>query len=321
MILALSRFRVKNGMEDRVRDAFVHRPRRVESIGGFCGLDVYVDTKDPAAFVLLTRWLDEASFREWHASPEHHASHELMPPGLKLDPRGTELVVATRIDCATSGSAHGDLLLDFAIPLLHLIEAGTSVHLLEATDGVIVRANRVFETAAKRPLVGAELVSIVVGAASERLVRAAESSGSDPVLIQFVDALNEPFTLRCVLRARAGGLMLAGEPPADHQRRLEEQLFAVNSELNALLRENTRQARALEVAHQQLKNGYWHLEKISKVLPMCLSCRQVRTGAADDAWETLENFLQRSTSFLSHGYCARCARNLKRELADPERKS
>jgi heme-degrading monooxygenase HmoA len=313
MILALSRFRVKNGMEDAVREAFVHRPRRVEQVGGFCGLDVYTDTRDPSAFMLLTRWLDEESFRAWHSSPEHHASHALMPPGMKLDPRGTELVVANRVEGAASGGLHGDMLLDFALPIVTLLQTGAALHLLEVHDGVIVRANRVFETTAKRPLSGVLLTSIVVPASLEAISSAAGSNSPEPFLVQFRDA-DQALTLRCVVQACGGRLLLAGEPPLDHHRALEEQLFAINAELSTLMRENARQARALEDAYRRLKDESWHLSKVSDVLPMCLECRKVRTGSAEDSWETVETFLQRSSTFLSHGYCARCAQRLEDEL-------
>ena len=109
MIVALSRFRVQNGLEQEVSDAFVERPRRMEGVAGFLGLEVFREAGDPQAFVLFTRWASRAEFDAWHASPEHHASHALMPPGLKLDPAGTELVVAERIAGATSEGADGEL--------------------------------------------------------------------------------------------------------------------------------------------------------------------------------------------------------------------
>ena len=75
-----------------------------------------------------------------------------------------------------------------------------------------------------------------------------------------------------------------------------------------LLRENARQTRALAEAHAQLKHAHWHLEKVTEVLPMCMVCKRVRTGSAEDAWEEVAGYLQRASTFLSHGYCARCAR-------------
>ena len=85
MILAVSRFRVANGMEAEVRRAFRRRPRRVDRVVGFQGMEVFTSADDPAVFHLVTRWVDEECFRAWHNSDEHNASHELIPNGLKLD--------------------------------------------------------------------------------------------------------------------------------------------------------------------------------------------------------------------------------------------
>lgn len=85
MVTVISRFRVRNGMEDEVRQAFLNRPRLVERATGFCGLDVLTDSTDPSLFLLLTRWSYEESFRIWHHSESHHASHALIPNGLKFE--------------------------------------------------------------------------------------------------------------------------------------------------------------------------------------------------------------------------------------------
>ena len=63
MITVISRFRVRNGLEEEVRRAFVDRPGLVEKAAGFCGLNVLTDATDPAVFLLLTRWRDTESFQ------------------------------------------------------------------------------------------------------------------------------------------------------------------------------------------------------------------------------------------------------------------
>jgi heme-degrading monooxygenase HmoA len=93
MILALSRFKVANGLEDSVARAFLDRPRLVESAEGFLGLEVFTDSNDASVFYLSTRWTTESAFRQWHASEAHHTSHKGIPKGLKLDPAFTQLVV------------------------------------------------------------------------------------------------------------------------------------------------------------------------------------------------------------------------------------
>jgi heme oxygenase (mycobilin-producing) len=93
MIVALSRFKVANGMEASVARAFLNRPRLVEDTEGFLGLEVFTDRSDATVFYLSTRWTSESAFRQWHSSEAHHASHRGIPKGLKLDAAVTQLTV------------------------------------------------------------------------------------------------------------------------------------------------------------------------------------------------------------------------------------
>jgi len=97
MILALSRFKVSNGLEDAVARAFLNRPRLVERSEGFLGLEVFTDSRDASIFFLATRWTTESAFRQWHASDAHHASHRGIPKGLELDAALTQVVVMERL--------------------------------------------------------------------------------------------------------------------------------------------------------------------------------------------------------------------------------
>ena len=90
--LALSRFRVRNGMEGEVRKAFLRRPHLVDAADGFVRMDVVSPAGDDAEFWLLTYWRDEASFRAWHHSHLYRDSHSGIPHGLKLEPEATELL-------------------------------------------------------------------------------------------------------------------------------------------------------------------------------------------------------------------------------------
>lgn len=163
MILALSRFRVKNGLAADVRAAFVGRPRQVERAPGFQGLEVFTDRRDPAAFLLLTRWADVAAFRVWHANPDHRtSSHALIPEGLELDPDGTEVVIADRIDGATSGSDFGELIHDHSPHLAAFLAQRSSVSIVETdVDGRITRASPSFGAAIGRNTIGEALLELV----------------------------------------------------------------------------------------------------------------------------------------------------------------
>jgi heme-degrading monooxygenase HmoA len=85
VIVVVSRFRVANGLEETVRQAFIDRPHRVESAPGFLGIEALTDDEDPTIFYLVTRWTDRDAFEQWYGSDEHDRSHALIPRGLKLD--------------------------------------------------------------------------------------------------------------------------------------------------------------------------------------------------------------------------------------------
>ena len=98
MIVAMSRFCVKDGREPDVRQAFLDRPRLVDDQAGFLGLEVFQDEADRSIFYLVTRWSDVISFQTWHSSEAHRHSHEAMPKGLKLDSAFTWLRVLERVE-------------------------------------------------------------------------------------------------------------------------------------------------------------------------------------------------------------------------------
>ena len=91
LFLAVSKFRVANGMTDEVREAFISRPHLVDGAAGFVRMEVISPLDDRDEFWLLTYWSDEASFRTWHAGHMYRESHLGIPRGLKLDPAATQL--------------------------------------------------------------------------------------------------------------------------------------------------------------------------------------------------------------------------------------
>jgi diguanylate cyclase (GGDEF)-like protein len=65
MVTAISRFRVRAGLEGEARRASLEYARLVENADGFLGVDILTDATDPLAFLLLTRWTEERSFQAW----------------------------------------------------------------------------------------------------------------------------------------------------------------------------------------------------------------------------------------------------------------
>ena len=87
---AISKFEVRNNMEEEVKEAFQNRPRLVDSAEGFIGLNVLRPKENPAEFWLITHWESEEYFHLWH---KHHKSesHQGIPKGLKLVKRSFTL--------------------------------------------------------------------------------------------------------------------------------------------------------------------------------------------------------------------------------------
>lgn len=89
--VSISRFRVRNGMERDVAEAFRARPHLVDDAPGFLRMDVLSPAEDASEFWLVTYWTDEESFRAWHRGHTFRESHAGIPKGLKLDAAATEL--------------------------------------------------------------------------------------------------------------------------------------------------------------------------------------------------------------------------------------
>ncbi len=84
--VAMSRFRIANGMAAAVHEAFRNRPHLADEAPGFIRMDVISTKECPEEIRLITFWTDEESYRVWHRSHAYHESHAGIPKGLKLVP-------------------------------------------------------------------------------------------------------------------------------------------------------------------------------------------------------------------------------------------
>ena len=84
--VAMSRFRIANGMAAAVHEAFRNRPHLADEAPGFIRMDVISTKGCPEEIRLITFWTDEESYRVWHRSHVYHESHAGIPKGLKLVP-------------------------------------------------------------------------------------------------------------------------------------------------------------------------------------------------------------------------------------------
>ncbi len=244
MVVVLSRFKVANGREADVAEAFRRRPRAVEQAAGFLWLEVFTDHADPAVFYLLTRWADRQSFDDWHGSAAHRESHAFIPRGLKLDPEWTHVFTLDRID-TTTGTALTDAIVDATRLVDGYLTSTTAIHLIVLdAAGTILAAN----AAATQQLEPDGLVGQPVDrympapdAARLREILGAGSGIAGPVRLNFGPHRRQPFTLECRLDVRRDGATIIGQPLFRREQQLHDELMAINEELAVLTRERSRQ--------------------------------------------------------------------------------
>jgi heme-degrading monooxygenase HmoA len=309
VILAVSQFRVANGLEAAVVQAFQARPKRVDSAPGFLGLEVFVDDADPTIFSLVTRWTDIESFRAWHSSEEHALSHIGIPKGLRLDAAYTKLTFLREV---VPGRDWTELLDQYS-------RSSAAIYFLVAgDDGSIQTCNPRMAALLRIPEEQPPGLMIwpYLTESDAEVLRRRVSGGSEPesgnLLLNFGPPGQDPHTLECTVSVRAGNFALLGNMPEQQDRELQRELLAINSELSVLVREHARRNKelnatklALEKTLLDLTTLYWQIRKIREVLPMCLKCGKVQSGEA--RWDDLADFMMERFPFLSHGYCPDCA--------------
>jgi diguanylate cyclase (GGDEF)-like protein len=259
VITVISRFRVRNGLEEEVQKAFLSRPRLVEKASGFRGLDVLTDAGDPSVFLLLTRWSDEESFRAWHRSDAHHQSHGLIPQGLKLDSSFTSLTIANSIGDPAGSRSFSDALEGQAMALSQwLMECDAVCALLLAPDGSIRARNqagyRLFPPD-KAGHSGSAIADYLVSSDAEQLrQRLSESAGGlDNLLLNLTDGLHNPITLEVGLVRCDGAILLLGTPEHRQDARFQTEILKLTNDLSVMVRESARKNRELEEAKEAIE--------------------------------------------------------------------
>ncbi len=220
MIVAMSRFRVKNGRERDVRRAFLDRPRFVDDRSGFLGLEVFQDQTDCAVFYLVTRWSDLSSFRTWHSSPAHQHSHELMPKGLKLDSAFTELRILERVEGGRDQEVFEHFTGDWgALTRAHLASSTMAHGVVATPDGAILGATAAMEgllCGESVRLNGQRLWEFLAPESANELRSRVEAGLRRPELrfpLTFVSAAGSgERVLRCNLDVQPDAFALLGEP-------------------------------------------------------------------------------------------------------------
>ena len=326
MILGMSRFKVANGLEAKVKEAFLDRPHLVDHAPGFLGMETFTEEKDGTAFYLLTRWTDATSFRAWHASPAHHESHRGIPKGLKLEPSFTKIFVLDRLSDPQYEASLRERVDDAGELLAGVLAGSETLHFITGTrEGVITACNGPITSAlgiAEADFVGSRIwehLRETDAAALRARIASGKRSPDRRSPITFTTTAEVPVVLSCWIDVQPGGFTMIGEPALNPNAGFDEQLHGLNNELAVLVRENARKTKeltatkgALQHTLDELNRTHWHLRKIAEVLPMCAECGKVKPG--DGEWESVADYLRQNSLFLSHGCCPECVGKLQAGL-------
>ncbi len=95
--VAVSKFVVRNELDEEVAAAFLARPHLVDDEEGFIRMEVLRGYETPKEFWLLTYWSDEQSYRTWHRGHTYKASHAGIPRGLKLEKGSASVTLFEKI--------------------------------------------------------------------------------------------------------------------------------------------------------------------------------------------------------------------------------
>jgi diguanylate cyclase (GGDEF)-like protein len=260
VVNVISRFRVRNGLQEQVGQAFLNRPRLVEKAAGFCGLEVLTDAQDPAVFFLVTRWTDEASFRAWHSSEAHHQSHAFIPAGLKLDATYTSLSVANRIEDPAGVQNLSDALEGQTVALSDwLMDSDAVFALLLAPDGTIRARNRaadrIFPTGQSKNF-GCTIWDYLVCSDTQPLRQQLSDLGGRQhgcILLNLTGGQRNPVTLEVGLVRCSGSILLLGTHEYRRDADFRTEILQQTSDLSVMMRDAAQKNRELRNANETIQ--------------------------------------------------------------------
>jgi diguanylate cyclase (GGDEF)-like protein len=260
VVTVISRFRVRNGLQEEVRNAFLNRPRLVENTPGFFGLEVLTDATDPAVFLLLTRWADEASFRAWHSSEAHNQSHEFIPRGLKLDASFTSVTVGNRIEDPSGIQNLNDALEGQTVALSQwLMDSDAVFALLVAPDGTIRARNpaghRTFPVDPAKNA-GSSIWDYLLCSDTQSLRQRLSDQGAPRhgcLLLNLDWGQNNPVTIEVGFVRCAGVTLLLGTEEHRHDSDFRTEVLQQTGDLSVMMREAAQKNRELKNANETIE--------------------------------------------------------------------
>ncbi len=133
----------------------------------------------------------------------------------------------------------------------------------------------------------------------------------ESVLLNYLHRNGSITSLRSRLYSTPIGELLVAEAPVHDLIVAESAMATLNNEMVTLARESARQAselkeqtRKLSETLLDLENSFWHIRKDQELLPICMCCQNVHSEPG--LWEPVSDYLQRTSSFLTHGLCPGC---------------
>jgi diguanylate cyclase (GGDEF)-like protein len=260
VITVISRFRVRNGLEEEVRRAFLDRPGLVEKAAGFCGLNVLTDATDSAVFLLLTRWRDTESFQAWHRSELHHKSHKWIPHGLKLDPSFTSLTVGNHVEDPSRIQSLSNVFESQPVALSQwLMDSDAVFALLLAPDGTIRARNRasdrIFPPDPAESFGSSIWDYLVCSDAQHLRERLSATAGPDDgcVLLNLAVGQQNPITLEAGLVRCGNVALLLGTHEYRHDSNFQTEILKLTNDLSVMMRESGQKNRELKAANETIE--------------------------------------------------------------------
>lgn len=255
MILAVSRFQVERGEEQpALEEVSPDRDRLMSQAPGFLGIETFRCAADTTKLLLMTRWVDEASFHQWLSSDLWRSWHLRSLRGLAIDPELPEPVALARFEEHVLDHE----IADAGLLLARFLQEAQSLYFLRADpQGTVLHCNGSWSELLGIPtdrLVGRPFWDHLTDRDADELrrrVRDRLRRPQDRFLLNVCDVQSTPHTLECHLDVRPNDFILLGEPPHSADRRLRKELVSLNRELTLLARERGRAQARAEAAERE----------------------------------------------------------------------
>ncbi|MGP0593640.1 antibiotic biosynthesis monooxygenase [Nitrospira sp. T9] len=308
MVLVISRFKVANGLEQDVAKAFQERPRLVETVPGFLGIEVYTPPTDPSIFHLVTRWTDRETFHAWHKSPEHRLSHNMLPQGLKLDPTVTQILELERLPHREDQGEIQDFLGDSILLLeAFLNQTDTIVYCVISPDGRIQVYNDVLLGKLNIPKTEFDTKTIWDFLTTtdqyrlQNVLNIGISNSHERIQLNFIDSAYNPHTFDCLVQKTSSqAIILIGEEPEKFNQRAFVELMQIQNEMTVKMREEVKSANRLsennsylnQLVTERTKDLVFHQEQLrSMLVELALVEQRERQHLANELHDYLAQML------------------------------